>query len=727
MFQKIEKRPTSELPLSALITVFSVTLFWYIYWPSLDFSFRAEQWSFLEYYETIVNPNSYSSWLEVAFWTPFHDYRLLPLAYLLHYIEYVLFDGNHKLFNIFSLALYQINALICGILVAQLMRRGFSQIIITFTVVSLLPAALEITVWSFFSYKLLQVTILLSSLILLEKGLEKGSHVLVALSFILIFLSTLFYEATILVLAFHGFRVFYKNPKWWGYLFLSFSLLILYLISWHYFRSVAQNLGITHNLNINIDYIVFFESAINWISQSWILANSGLKLHFISHQAFSQFVTLPPSTIELLLIISALTLLFLSLELEKKMVNAILILLCILILVSAPVLIGRTITNGADYLSGFSMYAYHGVIFLGSSFSIFLGTRTNKESQKVFYKKILRSSSLVIFLLLWSTSLKESLVSYTNTNNLQNRLINTVSTLITKTNSDVIVTARNTPFNTSATDINFFYSALKFLHPEKIFKNTEGLDSNIIVVDNSMVNFLIEKNDAGYEDLLNYQKVTDDFIIKSCEKVSTNNGIRTIISSSVSKFLSGEVKKNCLNNQSQENNSDIFVIDLNGYSKTRDVKNFVLEIFLEENYKKWNTKRDPILELYANVPSHPAHPEIYLFDDSLNSNWSTVLSDNRTEIELKIYFPNKRSIKKVTLHPRDINDNFFVQNFDILTTDKSGNHIHLGTLSNIKDTKSPASLEWVPDNIDNIIMRSDTVESKYGNKYGLQISEIEFE
>ena len=166
---------------------------------------------------------------------------------------------------------------------------------------------------------------------------------------------------------------------------------------------------------------------------------------------------------------------------------------------------------------------------------------------------------------------------------------------------------------------------------------------------------------------------------------------------------------------------------MNAYHKIRDVKNFVLETFLIENNNKWNSGRSAILELYANVPNHPSHPEIYLFDNNLNSNWSTVLLDDKSELELKISFPNMRTIKQVTLHPRAINDNFFVQNFEIFTVGEYGNLIHLGTSLNIKDPTSPTTLQWNSTKTDNIVIRSHTVESKFGNKYGLQISEIEFE
>lgn len=272
----------------------------------------------------------------MAFWTPFHDYRLLPLAYLLHYFEYVLFNGNQKLFVIFSLVLYQINALLCGLLVTQLLSRDHNQTIITFGLISFLPAALEVTVWSFFSYKLLQITFCLTSLILLEKALYKEQHTPIIIAFLLIFLSSLFYEATVLVIAFHGLRVLLKKRAWWPYFGLSILLIIFYFFLWAYFESVVAEIGLTHNLSSAIDIAIFVESAYNWVLNSWLLGNSGLELSFENSQAYSKFITVTPSALRLAIIILAWALLLLSLDLERVALGSICILFSVLVLLSIP-------------------------------------------------------------------------------------------------------------------------------------------------------------------------------------------------------------------------------------------------------------------------------------------------------------------------------------------------------------------------------------------------------
>ena len=701
-------------------------MYWWIYWPATEFSFRAEQWAFLEFYKTKTYPKSGSDWLEIAFWTPFHDYRLLPLAYLLHYFEYLFFEGDQALFVIFSLGIYQANALLCGFLVTQLLSRGHNQTIITFAVVSFLPAALEVTVWSFFSYKLLQITFCLSSLILLEKALEKDRKILVLFLFFLIFLSSLFYEATLLILIFHGFRILVKKRNWWPYSFLSVSLIVFYFIIWLYFKGLVGELGLTHNLSINFDFEIFTESAFNWAFYSWLLGNSGLELQFVSSQAYSKFIPIL-SEPRLSIIIIAWALFLLSLKLERVMFEAVAVLFSVLILLSIPVLIGRTITNGPDYLAGFSMYSYHAVIFLGSIFSVFFGTQISEKSKLQTYKKNIRLVSFSLFLFLWVTALYGSLASYLSTNEFQNRLIKVTSDLVVERNANIVVSARNTPFNTTATDINFFFSAMKFLHPDKVFKDTEGLHTNTVIIDDFLIEIIRQNKSLSYLDLIAHQERFNSLLSNVCEKLFEDENSRLIITPMASNLIDSQTINACLNYRDTHGSANIFVIDIADLNKIRDVDNFEAKKFLQENYQKWNSTIDPILEAFSNVKSHPVHPIKYIFDSKIETNWSTLLSEKPRNIELQFQFPNVRTIRKVTLHPRQIEDNFFIEEFQLFTVKNNGHYEPVGSYSGIQDGKTPVVFRWEAIQADNIILRTKTVESKFGNKVGLQISEIEFE
>lgn len=396
------------------LLLYSLILFCISHYPAKAITFRVEQWDIYRFYsEYTFNFLQPESWLKIAFWTPFNDFRCIPLAYLWNFVEFKLLGSDNFSYLIFSSCLHLINCALIANFVSILIGRSNPLTgIFGFILLLLFPAKFEVIIWTFFSYKLFHVTLILISLTYLERYLQSPRKVTAYISIACLFISYFFYEASVPIGFVYLWRLFVNNTpmesgakKFFLFLicasYVAYALIYLtatYYVPSHLNMVNVQNqlIGILGNLWMNV--LTGFASLYCWLSHGLLMGNSGLPLRLVPTPFHLSFVVLTPADIifTCLLIWGCLLATITHwLRLWRNCLYILLILLSGIVLV----LIGRAIPNGPEYLARMSIYNYFPSVFLAALLGYPLGATLFGSTSFIRRSVLLFSFFLLITLL----------------------------------------------------------------------------------------------------------------------------------------------------------------------------------------------------------------------------------------------------------------------------------------------------------------------------------------
>jgi len=473
-----------------------IVLFMWAYWPAYQLQFRVEQWAIYDYYNSYPYPASIAEWGHIAFWTPLGDYRFIPLAYLWNYLEFKLFGLNFAWYTTLSLSLYAINAFLLGWL-ARIHNRGQEvSFWLTLVFALFLPSAMEIAIWTFFSYKLFQLTLMILALIILEKGISQRSSLYVLFSILICFISTLFYEALALFLGYWILRIYFSNLKARSALNLLCILLIgLYVFSTWFFAQFPNLFGVSPIAIPVASPMRVLESLYKWIKYGWFLDNLGFWLEFRENSRFITMHLLGPRKIHLLFVLLLWITLLYSIRWSAVSWKQMGLFSILLGLGTILILGGRTATNGPDYLSHFSMYNYNAIVFISPILgTIFSSAWTNSNSNNIRTKLTILSLSLLT--VLWINVIRNGIETYIRSESIHISLMRLSNEIISSTKLPIVVVANKGPFEIP--ELNLLFHALHLVHGDIIGNKVEKLPS--IYIDNNAIKLLRDNPQISSED-----------------------------------------------------------------------------------------------------------------------------------------------------------------------------------------------------------------------------------
>jgi hypothetical protein len=353
----------------------ALALFLWAYVPSARIPFRVEQWDFYDFYQSYAfDVTSLHDWGLMAFWTPFGDFRPIPLAYLWNFLIFKIL-GNLNLWHwVLSLALTVLNALLLARWVSALRRhRGFDHGLIAAALFLLMPAKHEVVMWTFFTYKLAYTALVLASLILVERYLVTGGSRSAYLATGLLAVSWLFYEASIPIALVLPLRMVMAGRPFaapetrrilasLGAALAGYGAFYLVTANWipKAFDLVKQ---IPRQL---VSFGSLSSSLWRWFSDGILLANAGLpftSVMFPYHVGFRVVFELAP----ILLVTLVWGGLLLQLRWRPLPLRDLAYLGVVAGAGSVLVWVGRTMTNGPGYLASFSVYQHFPTLILAAT------------------------------------------------------------------------------------------------------------------------------------------------------------------------------------------------------------------------------------------------------------------------------------------------------------------------------------------------------------------------
>jgi len=473
-----------------------IVLFIWAYWPAYQLQFRVEQWAIYDYYQSLHYPASIKEWGHIAFWTPLGDYRFIPLAYLWNYLEFKLFGLNFAWYTTLSLSLYAFNALLLGWFAYLYNKERTAAFWLTTVFALFLPSAMEITIWTFFSYKLFQMTLIIMALIMLEKGITKRVSMYVLFSILICFISTMFYEALALFLGYWILRISCSTLKARLALNLLCILLIgLYLFGAWFFEQFFNLFGASP-IAIPVENLMqVLESLYQWIKYGWFLDNLGFWLEFRENTRYITLHLLGPQKIHLLFVLLLWITLICAIRWSAVLWRQIGLFSILLGLSTVLILVGRTATNGPDYLSHFSMYNYNAIVFISPILgTIFSSAWTNSNANNIRTKLTILSLSLLT--VLWINVIRNGIETYIKSESIHISLMRLSNEIIKSTKLPIVVIANKGPFEIPG--LNLLYHALHLVHGDRVSDKIESLPN--IYIDDSIINLLRDNPQISSED-----------------------------------------------------------------------------------------------------------------------------------------------------------------------------------------------------------------------------------
>lgn len=478
------------------IALYAVVLFAVAHYQARDITFRVEQWDVYYFYaNNTFSLFSARDWIVLAFWTPFNDFRFIPLAYLFNFAEYCVFRNNNVYYLIFSCSLHMLNCLLAAVLVKKFLgAKSTTAALAAFALFLLFPSKVEIVIWTFFGYKLFHLTLILAALIFFEDYLEKNSAIYCYVSVASLFLSFLIYESSLPIgLAMLGRLYFYKSAasdvnknRYLGVMLRFYAAyLILFLVAC---EKVPPYLAMTLQPIVYNDYI---SSAYYWVKNGWILANSGVPLMFVDKKLWVFFLPVMEQWVLITTVVLSWGVLFASIGYRALRAEKTLYFAAVLAGGTMLVLLGRTATNGEYYLGCMSIYQY----FPSAMLAIMLGyaiavTVVNPERR---WKKRLTSVSLFFIVSLLGHASYVSINSYMDHNRSTSGLISHVRRFLAgNENGKVAIGNIHIPFAGDAyayNDGNHAYRVMKLLFGDKVTDKpaeTVSRDESVLVLNDDI-------------------------------------------------------------------------------------------------------------------------------------------------------------------------------------------------------------------------------------------------
>lgn len=352
-----------------------LALFLWAYLPSAGIPFRVEQWDCYDFYRSYpFRVTSLYDWGLVAFWTPFRDFRPIPLAYLWNFLVFTLLGTRNQWHLALSLALTVLNALLLARWVSAIgSHRGVEHGLIAAVLFLLMPAHHEIVMWTFFTYKLAYTALVLASLIMVEEYLATGRPRTAHAAVGYLAASWLFYEASLPVALVLPLRMVLAGRSLTSpatrQILASLAVALtgygaLYLVMAAWIPTAYDLVQQIPRQRVNLG--TFVVSLWRWVFDGIVLGNSGLPITsvmFPYHVGFRAIVEVAPTAMVALVWCALLV----QLRWRPFPLRALSYLAAVGAAGSLLVWVGRTMTNGPDYLASFSVYQHFPSLVLAAA------------------------------------------------------------------------------------------------------------------------------------------------------------------------------------------------------------------------------------------------------------------------------------------------------------------------------------------------------------------------
>ena len=353
----------------------ALLLFLYAYAPSARIPFRIEQWDYYHFFATYpFDSTRLRDWLLMAFWTPFGDFRFLPLAYLWNFAAFsILGPGNFGLWTL-ALGLNVLNSLLLARWVSALRGyKGLDHGLVAAALFLLLPARHEVVIWTFFSYKLAHTALVLGALVLIEAYVADRRRGPLAGAVALLFLSWMFYETSLPValvipvrLALSG-QAFSCREKRWVLTSLLVPCLAYGALRLAAHLHVPAAFGLDNHIPwLAVSAWTFVESLWKWVLEGAVLGNSGLPIIPLYTAFHLGFRTVADGAAAFFVPLTWGVLLS-QLRWRPFPLKEVAYLACVAAAASILLLVGRTLTNGSELLARVSMYQHVPTLFLAAT------------------------------------------------------------------------------------------------------------------------------------------------------------------------------------------------------------------------------------------------------------------------------------------------------------------------------------------------------------------------
>jgi len=416
----------------AAFVAMAFVLYAVAYYPSWRMPFRVEELDIYYFYATQpFNPLSATDWGRMAFWTPFYDFRMLPLAYLWNFALFKVVGPSFVAYWLISVALDLVNAALLarwvGARLSANARPGVqlgapiqpSRIQTGWIAAAfflLFPAKHEIVLWTFFTYKLVHTGLVLGTLILFEEFFRthKRTHLIWGLA--LMFLSWFFYETSLplgfaLVLGmllFGGFsrREVLRTVAVLAIPYIAYAALYL-LAKRHIPPLYGHAVPSLERASLEAMWLALRA----WVWHGMFLANSGLPLYADSAKLVSTLaMVVRPSLFWGLLVVGFWTSFMALMRWRRAPWRSIAYALGLMVLLNALVLVGRAATNDTPYLAHMSMYQYIPTLVLAAIVGMLAETSLSESTWSACVadsparRRLLVATTTLCLTLLWSSS-----------------------------------------------------------------------------------------------------------------------------------------------------------------------------------------------------------------------------------------------------------------------------------------------------------------------------------
>lgn len=441
------RREPISYPFGYFYWLVALALFIYAYYPSHTIKLLVEHWEFNDSLNQLhFHPGRLKDWLTVCFDTPFKDFRFIPGAYLCQFISFSLFKNHFGWYWFTNIVLHVTNSLLISLLANAWCGKRLKDNagFLTGALFLVVPGCYETIIWTFFSYKILTVTLLLLCLLAYERFLRDGNIRNAAACCAVLFIMYLCYEASLLIGCALIAGLFFLDKT-----FSRRKVLVLasaVAVTWMIYAGgylcargyVKESLQMSHQMvkTSALDALLpvhlrdYALSGLRWLWQGTALENSGIPLA-LSDRARTFAAMLPGSQGQLegpplqfytalrndlnepyllyILLIAAVWFVLLF-NIVRKTIPARRIALALLILFfgSALVVVGRTLSNGTNYLAGLSIYHY----LPASVFALVLGLMLVNATVKYDLRAKVALSSFVLLIIFLAASTRQIVSAY---------------------------------------------------------------------------------------------------------------------------------------------------------------------------------------------------------------------------------------------------------------------------------------------------------------------------
>ncbi len=400
------------------LAVYSLALFFRAYWPARQLTFLVEQWEFYYFYSQMdFDPLRLTDWLTVAFRAPFRDFRFIPLAYSTVFFENALFGNNNTLYLGLSLMLHMANGLLLAVFIRELTGKASLVMCLPAFCLSLVfPGNFETLAWTFFCYKILNLSAILLALICWERSLNRSSRRYGAAAVTILTVSWLFYESSVLLGLVFLARpwLMQKRPRPGIIKFCILSLLLTYIIygSLYFlaYEYVPDIVGLQLYPLANWPSILaLILSGVKWLGHGMLLLNLGLPIEFVPTYYQLKFQVLFPWG-QAALVFAAWLGLGMTLKWRLFPYKNVLYLILLGFFGTMVIWGGRTLSNGTDYLAYMGLYQHFPSLMLAAVCGFFI-THTLAEAQNNTQKAALVLTLFIVITIL-GTATKNAVSGY---------------------------------------------------------------------------------------------------------------------------------------------------------------------------------------------------------------------------------------------------------------------------------------------------------------------------